>query len=165
MKTRRYAEREEIAAALKEHIDDLGWWDESGKVLANVFAFLDAKRFRVKPAELLPRRDGQASRVMIFLTDLHEYERWRQGRPEPLVAGRDYEATVCDNCGKDVHTPSELAACIDSILAPQTRFVIKEAENGWVVVDTADGDRIMDDGPVSKRTALALAAEYEECGT
>lgn len=35
-----------------------------------------------------------------------------------LRPGIDYEPAVCDNCGKDAHTPAELAACIDSMLAP-----------------------------------------------
>lgn len=35
-----------------------------------------------------------------------------------LIPGVDYEPAVCDVCGHDVHTPAELADCIDSALAP-----------------------------------------------
>lgn len=36
----------------------------------------------------------------------------------PLVAGVDYDPAVCDDCGRDVHSPAELAACIASALGP-----------------------------------------------
>ena len=33
-----------------------------------------------------------------------------------LIPKVDYEPAVCDNCGKDEHTPTELRECVESIV-------------------------------------------------
>lgn len=45
---------------------------------------------------------------------------------EPLVAGRDYDESVCPSCGKDKHTAEELAVCMDSLLPPPPCAVCNE---------------------------------------
>jgi len=55
--------------------------------------------------------------------ECRELAAWRRIAPGAttvpvLVAGVDYEQATCDNCGLVEHTPDELAACVDSMVAP-----------------------------------------------
>ena len=47
----------------------------------------------------------------------------------------DYDPAVCDNCGRDEHTPAELDECVESMLAPVEQCC---AICGTIADDVAD---------------------------
>lgn len=46
------------------------------------------------------------------------------------------------------------------------RFIVEGGDHiGWFVIDTEDGNRVMDDRPSTEAEAVALAQEYEPVST
>ena len=74
---------------------------------------LDATRRAVVDTLIWAIEHGDPSGALEFV-----WAELRAALDDELVAGRDYEVAVCDNCGQVDHTPKQLVVCADSMLGP-----------------------------------------------